>query len=113
VPRLAEIYPDGSTAREVHRQYGICPVALGDDADRDATRERIREYNRILVRLCEELTESGLDCRHDQAGDPASSLFGAPFQEGEVSALDFFHPSIEGQARIAEETWPLTPWAGR
>jgi lysophospholipase L1-like esterase len=113
VPRLAEIFPDGSRARALHREYGICPVALGDAADAAGARSRIAEYNGALIRLCDELSGSGLHCRHDQAGDPATSLFGAPFQEGEVSTLDFFHPSLAGQARIAEETWPLTPWGGR
>lgn len=113
VPRLREVFGGEPRVLDLYRQYGICPSALGDDADVDGIRERIAAYNLILVGLCDELREAGLDCRHDQAGDPTTSLFGAPFEQGEVSSLDFFHPSLAGQARIAEETWPLTPWGER
>ncbi len=83
---------------------------LGEEADTEGVVDRIRAYNATLTALCERLDSASVACGHDFAGDPARSLFGAPFTLDQISSLDFFHPSLSGQARIADETWRLTPW---
>lgn len=101
-----EAYRDDETARGVWRSFGVCPVALSDaatDADREAVRERIRAYNDALR---EEAEARGF--RHD-----GGAVFEAEFDEEAISALDFFHPSLHGQARLAERTWAAGPYADR
>ena len=112
VTRLRTLLEDVPRAQELHRRYGVCRAVLGEAVAPAAVHDRIRAYNGILAAACKGLDESSLDCRFDLAGEPSGSLFGAVFGLDELSSLDFFHPSLAGQARIADEVWPLTPWAG-
>lgn len=110
VPRLREVFADEPAVLDAYRQYAACPPALGDATDVAAARDRIAAYNGVLGELCAGLRAARLDCRFDLAIDPARSLFGAPFGPGAISRIDHFHPSVLGQARIAEVSWSLTPW---
>jgi lysophospholipase L1-like esterase len=112
VPRLRDVFADVPAALDLYRRYRICPPALGDGADRSATSRRIVGYNAILHRLCTELAGARVRCRDDQ-DDPRHSLFGAQLDRADLSAIDHFHPSLVGQARIADEAWRLTPWSSR
>ena len=112
VTRLREVLEDVPQATSLHRQYGVCTSVLGETVALDGIRERIAAYNAALVAACEGLAGSSLDCRHDLTGPPSGSLFGAEFGLEELSSLDYFHPSLHGQARIAQVSWQLTPWAG-
>ncbi len=98
VTRLRELVDDVPAAQALHRRYDVCESVLSEDADADAVVERIRTYNATLAALCERLDGPDVTCRHDQAGEPSRSLFGAPFTLDEISSLDYFHPSLAGQA---------------
>lgn len=110
VTRLRDLVAEVPEARALHRRYDVCESVLGEEADTEGVVDRIRAYNATLTALCERLDSASVACGHDFAGDPARSLFGAPFTLDQISSLDFFHPSLSGQARIADETWRLTPW---
>jgi lysophospholipase L1-like esterase len=112
VVRLRALVADVPAARRLHRQYRVCESVLGGDADPDALRDRIRRYNSVLGRLCDDVDRSSVACRHDVAGDPSRSLFDAPFDLRDLSSLDYFHPSLEGQRVLAEVTWNAGPFAG-
>jgi hypothetical protein len=34
------------------------------------------------------------------------------FTAAQVSTYDYFHPSVAGQAKLAEITWAVSPYAG-
>jgi lysophospholipase L1-like esterase len=110
VTRLRAVLEEVPLAHALHRRYEVCRSVLGEEADTDAVLSRIEAYNDALTRECEALAGSAVTCRHDLGGDPSQSLFGAEFSLSELSSLDYFHPSLAGQARIADETWALTPW---
>ncbi len=110
VTRLRAVIEEVPLAQALHRRYDVCRSVLGEEADTDAVRTRIEAYNDALTRECEALADSDVGCRHDLGGDPSRSLFGAEFSLPDLSPLDYFHPSLAGQARIADETWTLTPW---
>jgi lysophospholipase L1-like esterase len=112
ITQLRAVLEDVPQATSLHRQYGVCTSVLGETVSLDAVRERIAAYNDALVSACEALDGSPVDCRHDLAGPPSGSLFGAEFALEDLSSLDYFHPSLHGQARIAEVSWRLTPWSG-
>jgi lysophospholipase L1-like esterase len=112
VTRLRSVLEDIPKATSLHRQYGVCTSVLGETVALDGIRDRIAAYNTALVAACEARAGSALDCRHDLAGPPSGSLFGAEFTLDDLSSLDYFHPSLHGQARIAQAAWQLTPWAG-
>ncbi|MER5489836.1 MULTISPECIES: SGNH/GDSL hydrolase family protein [unclassified Streptomyces] len=82
-------------------KLGVCPSMLKDAdavdgkavARRTAVQERVVAYNRVLREVCAE----DLRCRHDDG-----AVFDFRFQKDQLSEWDWFHPSKEGQSRLAE-----------
>lgn len=67
-----------------------------DVARRALVRSRIIAFNGVLGSVCAEYAQ----CRYDGA-----ALFRLKFGRGDVSSLDFFHPSRAGQEKLAEIAW--------
>jgi lysophospholipase L1-like esterase len=114
---LREVFADDAEAQRFYARFRVCERALHPDAtssELERVAEHLEAYNAIIAATCDELDAAvdvpGLSCRHDLDGDPTRSLTGAAFGREEISRIDFFHPSIAGQARIAEETWGLGYW---
>ena len=78
-----------------------------DEADRQFTRGRIIAFNDILAELVAEY--GAADPQH--YWEFSNVTFETPFEEDDVSEIDCFHPSAEGQRRIAEESWNAGPFA--
>ncbi|KQO95779.1 SGNH/GDSL hydrolase family protein [Leifsonia sp. Leaf264] len=97
-------------ARLVWASARICQSMLArptstsatDTARRDAVQQRVTEFNAALVRVC----ASFAGCSTDRG-----ALAGYAFTSADISTLDYFHPSVKGQARIAALTWPVSPYA--
>lgn len=97
---------DDPDARFVWRTFGVCQAILSEnltEADVQAARERIAAYNRVLR---EESAAFGFRFDDD-------AVFREPVKPEHVSPLDAFHPSLEGQRRLAEVTWKAGPLAAR
>ncbi|MCX4980697.1 SGNH/GDSL hydrolase family protein [Streptomyces sp. NBC_00572] len=103
VPSLMHLWSTGRVSPmglEVWK-LGICGAMLTDAEDLSAAADRRRAevqdrvvaYNRVLSEVCakDEL------CRYD-----GGAVFGFRFDDGQLSPWDFFHPSRDGQARLAE-----------
>ena len=112
VARLRSI-PAPSGLAEAARAL-FCPNLLAVDASAaevDAARIRIEAFNAALATACEAVEARDglagrLHCRHD-----GGLLFQTPFEADDVSRLDGFHPSVAGQARIAELAWRIGQWS--
>ncbi|MDQ0813623.1 lysophospholipase L1-like esterase [Streptomyces sp. B3I7] len=103
VPNLKRLWAQGRTSalgKQIWK-LGICPSMLGD-ADtldpaatlrRDTVEKRVEEYNKVLKEVCARNTR----CRFD--GDAVHDYRFGPAQ---LSHWDWFHPSRDGQARLAE-----------
>ncbi|MFD9003431.1 SGNH/GDSL hydrolase family protein [Streptomyces sp. NPDC059582] len=103
VPNLKRLWSQGR-ANPLGKQVwklGICPSMLGD-ADaldtaattrRDTVQDRVEAYNEVLKEVC----AKDRRCRFD--GD---AVFEYRFGTGQLSHWDWFHPSTDGQARLAE-----------
>lgn len=76
-------------------------TAAADTARRDAVQQRVNDFNAALVRVC----SSFVGCTTD-----GGALAGYSFAASDISTLDYFHPSVKGQARIAALTWPGSPY---
>ncbi|MFJ5043240.1 SGNH/GDSL hydrolase family protein [Streptomyces sp. NPDC088719] len=82
-------------------QLGICQSMLADADDlgpaavarREAVRERVVAYNGVLRDVCAE----DRYCRYD-----GGAVFDFRFTGKQLSQWDWFHPSRDGQARLAE-----------
>lgn len=104
--RLWEIFHADPNAVAVWTTYGICQSMLANpqsldqaDVDRRArVRQRVIDYNAELQRVC----ALYLRCRFD-----GNAVFNTPFDPADVTA-DYFHPSTQGQNRLASVTWPRT-----
>ena len=78
-----------------------------EEADRQFTRGRIIAFNTILSNLVAEY-EAADQQHHWQYTDASFNL---QFEADDISPFDCFHPSAEGQKRLAEETWAVGPFA--
>jgi lysophospholipase L1-like esterase len=104
VRRLWRILHDDPVARFVWRTASICQSMLSPSntaADRRAVYERERQFNAVLAEVCALYA----NCRFD-----GGAVFGYAFTRGQVSRLDYFHPDLDGQAALAEITWPRSWW---
>ncbi len=103
VPDLRRLWDTGRASPLVRRvwELGVCGSMLADPEDlgaaaekrRTAVRDRVVAYNEVLGEVCarDEL------CRYD-----GGAVFGFRFDETLLSSWDWFHPSRDGQARLAE-----------
>jgi lysophospholipase L1-like esterase len=81
-----------------------CGTVLGPfrtDADRDQMRERIIEFNAILQELVEEFDSTDTNHYYFYTNE----IFDLNFLENQVSDLDCFHPSPDGQEELSRITW--------
>ncbi|MFH9676501.1 SGNH/GDSL hydrolase family protein [Streptomyces sp. NPDC017405] len=103
VPNLKRLWAEGRTnalGRQVWK-LGICPSMLADADDltaaatlrRDTVQRRVVEYNKVLAQVCAEDRR----CRFD-----GNEVYDYRFGTGQLSQWDWFHPSKDGQARLAE-----------
>ncbi|GGT06337.1 SGNH/GDSL hydrolase family protein [Nonomuraea spiralis] len=103
--RLWQVGKDNPLARTFWTVGKICPTMLADpasmkkaDAERRArVRARVMAYNREAAGACAEM---GPSCDTDEG-----AIFSFPFTLDHVSKWDFFHPNIDGQRALAEQTF--------
>ncbi|WP_217142625.1 SGNH/GDSL hydrolase family protein [Streptomyces sp. AC627_RSS907] len=103
IPDLKRLWSQGRTnplGKQVWK-LGICPSMLGDadalDAAatlrRNTVQERVEDYNEVLREVC----AKDRKCRTD-----GGAVHEFRFGTGQLSRWDWFHPSVDGQARLAE-----------
>jgi hypothetical protein len=72
------------------------------EADRQAVLARVQAFNEVLAEVCGNYAI----CRFDDY-----AVFDFQFSPSQVSKLDYFHPSLSGQAELASVTWQHSWWA--
>ncbi|MEU9349671.1 SGNH/GDSL hydrolase family protein [Streptomyces griseoloalbus] len=103
VPDLKRLWSQGRT-NELGKQVwklGICPSMLGDadalDAAatlrRETVQNRVEDYNKVLEEVCAQDRR----CRFD-----GGAVYEYRFGTDQLSRWDWFHPSVDGQAELAE-----------
>ncbi|SBT37837.1 GDSL-type esterase/lipase family protein [Micromonospora auratinigra] len=112
IPDLYRLWQVGHTDQRAVRAWahGICPALLADAtsdsaaarARRDRFRQRIDDYNDQLKAACRAY---GSRCRWD-----GGAAHRARFDLDQVNSLDWFHPNVSGQNRLAEVTWDAARW---
>ena len=102
--QLWEVLHTNALARAVWASANICQSMLGATRtpdDRQLVVDREQGFNRILARTCAMYT----NCRWD-----GGATYNYRFSASQVSTLDFFHPSLGGQAALARVTWAASWW---
>jgi lysophospholipase L1-like esterase len=82
----------------------ICPSMLAGRAtaaDRQAVVAREQADNAALASVCARFRH----CRFD-----GGAVYRAAFSAADVSSVDYFHPSLAGQAHLAAITWAAGYW---
>ncbi|CAL9313079.1 SGNH/GDSL hydrolase family protein [Streptomyces sp. SudanB182_2057] len=103
VPNLMRLWSEGRTnvlGKQVWK-LGICPSMLADADDltsaatlrRESVQRRVVEYNKVLREVC----AKDRRCRFD-----GGAVYDFRFGTDQLSHWDWFHPSKDGQARLAE-----------
>ncbi|MGW1601642.1 SGNH/GDSL hydrolase family protein [Streptomyces eurythermus] len=103
VPNLKRLWSEGRTnvlGKQVWK-LGICPSMLADADDltsaatlrRESVQRRVVEYNEVLRQVC----AKDRRCRFD-----GGAVYDFRFGTDQLSHWDWFHPSKDGQARLAE-----------
>lgn len=109
VTSVWDVASDDPAAVQVWEK-GLCATVLsGDDAARAAAEDRLAELQAVAVTTCADHP----GCRTDDGAVAA-----VPVTTAWLSTFDHFHPSVLGQAALAEAVWPAvesalpTPAAG-
>ncbi|MEU6821489.1 SGNH/GDSL hydrolase family protein [Streptomyces atriruber] len=103
VPDLKRLWSQGRTnplGKQVWK-LGICSSMLADPDDlnsaaterRDSVQDRVVAYNKVLEDVC----AKDRRCRYD-----GGAVFDYRFDGDQLSHWDWFHPSKNGQSRLAE-----------
>lgn len=104
--KLWKLLHGNSTARFVWWTARICQSMLSPyntELDRRFVLAREQAFNHVLADVCGQY----LICRFD-----GGAVFNYQFSTGHISTLDYFHPSLSGQATLATITWERSWWAG-
>jgi lysophospholipase L1-like esterase len=102
--QLFSLYRYHLGANSVWAIAGICQSMLAypfsnfssDVARRARVRQRNIDYNTQLAQVCAMYTQ----CRFDN-----NAVFNTAFVRSDVTSRDYFHPSVNGQAKLAAITW--------
>jgi lysophospholipase L1-like esterase len=92
-------------AQLVWKSAGICQSMLSTsntEATRQAVLAREQAFNTALATVCTQYA----NCRWD-----GLATYNYNFSSSQVSKLDYFHPSLTGQAALAGVTWTASWWA--
>jgi lysophospholipase L1-like esterase len=101
---LWHLFKGNSTARLVWSAAHICQSMLSStntEADRQAVLAREQAFNQVLADVCGQYAF----CRFDDY-----AVFNYQFSASDVSKLDYFHPGLSGQAKLASLTWQHSWW---
>jgi lysophospholipase L1-like esterase len=105
VYQLWQVLHTNSLARFVWSVAGICPSMLASgntESQRQQVVERERAFNQILADVCAQYAR----CRWD-----GNAIYNYAFSASQVSTLDYFHPSLSGQAALANVSWARSWWS--
>jgi lysophospholipase L1-like esterase len=103
--QLWQVLHTNSLARTVWAAANICQSMLGatrTEAQRQQVVDREKAFNQILAEVCASYSR----CRWDN-----KAVYNYQFSASQASALDFFHPSLSGQAALARVTWGASWWS--
>jgi lysophospholipase L1-like esterase len=104
VYQLWALFRNNAVAQLVWAVAGICQSMLSPfntEQNRQTVRTREQAFNQVLAEVCAQ----HLMCRFDDL-----AVFNFRFTAGQVTKLDYFHPSLSGQSALASITWSRSWW---
>lgn len=110
IPNIYQLWSTlhaNSAAAWAWRTYGVCQsmlAASNSDAQRQQVLAREQADNQAIKTVC--TTEFAQWCRWDNY-----ATYNVQFTAADVSTVDYFHPSVTGQAKLAATSWAASYWA--
>jgi lysophospholipase L1-like esterase len=104
VYRLWQLFDDDVVAQLVWSVAQICQSMLSPtntEQDRQFVLARVQAFNQVLAEVCSQYPI----CRFDDY-----AAYNYQFSASQISRLDYFHPSLAGQAALASLTWQRSWW---
>jgi hypothetical protein len=104
--QLWQVLHTNRLAQAIWTYAGICPAMLSPwntEAQRQQVAAREADFNQALADVCGAYVTY---CRFD-----GGAVYQYGFTANDVSTLDFFHPSLSGQAALADVTWAASWWS--
>jgi lysophospholipase L1-like esterase len=104
VYQLWALFHNDPAAQLVWAIAGICQSLLSpanSEQDRQTVLAREQAFNQVLADVCARYAI----CRFD-----GLAVFNYAFTRSQVTKLDYFHPSLSGQAALASITWSSSWW---
>jgi lysophospholipase L1-like esterase len=109
---ITQADPKARAALALPQNSTGCPPFLGSasPATLDQAEAYLQDYDSILIQVCAEIAATDgatgrLDCTSDQ-----SQLSLGDFTVADMSTVDYFHPSLSGQGRLAAAAWAAGAW---
>jgi lysophospholipase L1-like esterase len=102
--RLWALFHTNPLAVAVWQQFNICQSMLNinnTETQRQQVLSRLQADNAALARVCAEFWQ----CRWDN-----HATYLTNFSTSDVSPVDYFHPSVRGENRLASVTWNASYW---
>ena len=102
---LWQLLHNNTRAQFIWSLAHICQSMLSPartEQDRQFVLAREQAFNQVLAEVCGQY----VICRFDD-----NAVFEYHFSASQVSMLDYFHPSLSGQAALAGVTWQRSWWA--
>lgn len=102
--QLWSILHTNLSAQATWTTFGICQSMLSatnTSADRQKVVDQEAADNNALATVCAQFA----NCRWD-----SYATFGIAFTTRDVSTVDYFHPSVTGQNKLAGVTWAASYW---
>lgn len=97
--RLWSVLQDDPAAQAAWSAARICQALLAASNTEDMRQQFVRRqlaFNAVLAEACAQFRS----CRTD-----GGVVYAYNFTASDVSVLDYFHPSVKGQATLADITW--------
>jgi lysophospholipase L1-like esterase len=108
IPNLYQLWSllhTTSAEASTWRTFGICQSMLSasnTEAQRQLVVTREQQFNTALAQECAAVAAN---CLWD-----GGKTYGYAFVKSDVSTVDYFHPSVSGQNKLASLTWAASYW---
>jgi len=108
--RLYDLMKPNPRALSAWAQFGVCPLVLGVNANRETAFAHQVALNGVLQSVCASFVTAATPnrCRFD-----GGAVFNTDFLTTDVSTVDYFHPSAAGQKKLSQAAWTASFWPTR
>jgi lysophospholipase L1-like esterase len=109
---ITQADPKAKAYLALPRNSTACAPFLGDNSPSTLTQAEtfLRQYDTSLAQACDDISAADAASGKLYCTTNESLLSIADFTIGDLSTVDYLHPSLSGQNRLADAAWAAGPW---